>query len=47
MLPKIILCLLTVMLKWFYSNRDVSKAMHEDTLLDEEVFETCPERVPN
>ena len=39
--------LLTVMLKWFVSDQDVSKAMHEDTLLDEEVFETRPERVPN
>ena len=39
--------LLTVMLKWFVSDQDVSKAMHEDTLLDEEVVETHPERVPN
>ena len=37
----------TVMLKWFVSDQDVSKAMHEDTLLDEQVVETRPERVPN
>ena len=48
MLPTIILCLKSFIDSYaevVVSNRDVSKAMYEDTLLDEEVVETHSERV--